>query len=354
MRRFKAVILEHGYASIQHERDVIEPAGGQLVDGGDLPIEKALALCEDAEGIMVRRVQITPELIKTFKKCKMLLRYGVGVDNIDMRAATEAGIIVGHVPVYCQDEVSSHAIALLLACIRQVVLTNKKMETGGWDVHREDFVYRMAGKTLGLVEFGTLAQAVARKMQGWNLRLLACDPYAEPETARPFNVTLAPFETVLKESDYISMHVPLLPETRHMINRSTLCLMKSGAIVVNTARGPVVDGTALLDSLDNRHLASAALDVFEEEPLPIESPLRHHPRLIVTDHMAWYSEDSQIELQRTAAEEIARGCTGGLPRAIANPEVLDRLGRADEWEPNHLARWQRKRAAAAAALAARP
>jgi D-3-phosphoglycerate dehydrogenase len=346
MPRFKAVIVEHGYASVQYEREVIEAAGGELVEAGDLAIEKALELCRDAEAIMVRRVQITRELLPSFAKCKVLLRYGVGVDNIDLRAATDTKIIVTHVPVYCQDEVSSHAIALLLACIRQIVLTHKKMESGGWEVHRDDFVYRVAGKTLGLIGFGTLAQVVARKLQGWNLRLLAHDPYVEPELARALNVTLAPLDQVLREADYVSLHVPLLPETRHLINRSTLALMKRGSILVNTARGPIVDGLALLESLNNGHLASAALDVFEEEPLAADSLLRRHPRLIVTDHMAWYSEDSQVELQRKAAEEVTRVCTGGLPTAIANPEVLEALGRAAEWQPNHLARWQKKRAEA--------
>jgi D-3-phosphoglycerate dehydrogenase len=141
----------------------------------------------------------------------------------------------------------------------------------------------------------------------------------------------------------VSLHCPLLPETRHLINKRTLASMKSGAILINTARGPIVDLNALLEVLDDEHLASAGLDVFEEEPLPANSRLRGHPRLVLTDHTAWYSEESQVQLQRTAAEEIVRVCTGGLPVSLANPEVLHRLGRFAEWTPTEMMRWQLKR-----------
>jgi D-3-phosphoglycerate dehydrogenase len=203
----------------------------------------------------------------------------------------------------------------------------------------------VAGKTLGIVGLGTLGQAVARKMQGWNLRLLATDPYIEPDVAAALNVKLVPLETLLRESDFVSLHVPFLPETRHLMNAATFKQMKRGAILVNTARGPVVSGADLLRALEEGQLSCAALDVFENEPPAADSPLRQHPRLLVTDHMAWYSEESQMDLQRRAAEEVVRCCAGGLPEAIANPEVLEKLGRAKEWNPNHLARWQARRQA---------
>lgn len=348
MASFKVLILEHGYSSIEPERTIVQAAGGELIDGGAIPPPEALTVAQEVEAIMVRRVPITRALIQTFSRCKIILRYGVGVDCVDLEAATDAGIIVGHVPIYCQDEVSTHALALLLACVRELVSTQRKMESGGWDLHRSEPIYRMAGKTLGIVGLGTLGQALARKLQCWDLRLLATDPFVEPEVASSLHFQLVPFEQLLREADYISLHVPLLPETTHLVNEETLGKMKRGAILVNTARGPVVDGKALLKALDAGHLAAAGLDVFEEEPLPDSSPLRRHPRLVVTDHVAWYSEDSQLQLQQTAAQEVVRVCTGGLPVAIANPEVLEKLGRSDEWVPNHLTRWQRKRAAALA------
>jgi D-3-phosphoglycerate dehydrogenase / 2-oxoglutarate reductase len=345
MPRFKAVLVEHGYSSVQFERDIIKAAGGEFIDCDQLPFSEAWVRCENADAVMVRRAQVNASMIARLKRCKILIRYGVGVDNIDLSAATSAGIIVGHVPVYCQDEVSTHAICLMLACLRRLLPTIDKMRDGGWDVHRLDPIFRLAGKTVGLIGLGTLGQAVARKLQNWNVRLVATDPYLDLANAKSLNVELIPLTTLLAESDILSLHVPLLPESTHLINDWALAQMKRGAILVNTARGPVCDGAAIIRALDSGQLSAAALDVFESEPLASDSPLRHHPRLLVTDHTAWYSEESQVELQQRAACEVVRACMGGLPEAIANPEVLVQLGREKEWTPNYLASWQARRAA---------
>jgi D-3-phosphoglycerate dehydrogenase len=345
MTKFKVVLLKHGYPNVDDERQIITAAGGQFVDADPLSEEEAIRQCTDADGILVRWHRITPELIRGFGRCRMIVRYGVGYDNVDVAAATTAGIIVGHIPNYCLDEVSTHAIALLLACVRNVVGKHEKMQGGAWDFNPLERLYRTAGKTLGLVGLGNIGQAVARKMGGWGMTLLATDPFADKSRAAELGVRLVDLPTLLRESDYVSLHVPLLPETRHLIGRSELAAMKPGAILVNTARGPVLDNQALLDALNSGALAHAALDVFETEPPPADSPLRRHPHLLVSDHVAWYSEESQVELKRTAAQEMVRVCTGGLPLAIANPEVLQRLGRLSEWEPNYNARWQLQRLA---------
>jgi D-3-phosphoglycerate dehydrogenase len=173
--------------------------------------------------------------------------------------------------------------------------------------------------------------------------MIACDPFFEKSRVDALRVQLVDFETLCRESDYVTLHCPLLPETHHLFDKKTLSLMKPGAILVNTARGPIVEARALLSALDRNHLSAAALDVFEEEPLPADSPLRHHPRLIITDHTAWYSEESQMQLQKTAAEEVARICSGELPRSLANPEVLERLGLLKGWNPPDNVLWQLKR-----------
>ena len=173
--------------------------------------------------------------------------------------------------------------------------------------------------------------------------MLAADPYVDDAVPRALGVELVDFGTLCRVSDYVSLHCPLLPETHHLIDGATLAEMKPRACLINTARGPLVDTASLIDALDRGHLGSAGLDVFEDEPLPPQSPLRRHEHLVLTDHTAWYSEESQQELQRTAAEEVVRVCTGALPRSLANPFVLKRLGRWDEWElPEHL-RWQLRR-----------
>src|SRR5688572_32458223 len=177
---FNVLILEHGYASIDYERDIIAAAGGELISADHLPLEQALALAERADCILFRRLSITAEMIRRFRRAKGIVRYGIGTDNVDVATATAAGIIVGHVPSYCLDEVSSHAIAMLLACVRKLVATHERVRHGQWDVHRDDPVFRTAGKTLGLVGFGQIGKSVARKLTGWNMRLLAADPFAEP------------------------------------------------------------------------------------------------------------------------------------------------------------------------------
>jgi D-3-phosphoglycerate dehydrogenase len=348
---FRVVLIEHGYASIQVERAIIERAGGELVDADKLPLSKAMELCREADGILFRRIDMTGEMIRQFRKCRIIVRYGIGTDNVDVAAATEVNIIVGHVPSYCIDEVSTHAIALLLACARKVVSTHKRMEQGSWDVHRDDPIFRLAGKTVGIIGLGNIGRAVARKLGGWNMKLLACDPFVGPEKVRELGIELVDFETLCRSSDFITLHCPLLPETRHLINATSLTWMRRGAVIVNTARGPVIDHSALLEAIDSDCIASAALDVFEQEPLAADSPLRRHPRVVVTDHTAWYSEESQAELQRTAAEELARVCAGGLPRSLANPEVIGRLGRMKEWQPADNMLWQLSRLRALGRLA---
>ena len=340
MAKFKVVLLKHGYPSIAHERRIVSAAGGEVIDTDPLSEDQALAACEDADAILVRWNRITPELIQRFGKCRIIIRYGVGYDNVDVAAATAAGIIVGHVPNYCLDEVSTHAIALLLACVRNVIGKHEKLTRGAWEFNPIEKLHRTMGRTLGLVGLGNIGQAVVRKMSGWGMTLLANDPFVSAEVAQQLGVRLVGLDTLLGESDYVSLHVPLLPETVHLISQRELDRFKPGAILVNTARGPVLDNIALLGALNSGRIAQAALDVFEVEPPPADSPLRCHPRIALSDHVAWYSEESQTELQITAAEEAVRVCSGGLPAAIANPEVLERVGRLAEWVPNYNARWQ--------------
>jgi D-3-phosphoglycerate dehydrogenase len=339
------VVAVHDYPSTAHERRIVTAAGGVFVDANGLPLEKALRECEDADAILVRWLAVGPELMRRFRRCKIILRYGVGTDNVDANAATAAGIMVGHSPSYCLDEVATHALALLLACVRNVASNHVRLARGDWQNNPPAKLYRMAGRTLGLVGLGNIGRAVARKLAGWDMRLLATDPFVEPERAAALGVRLVDLDTLCRESDYISLHVPLLPETRHIIGKPQLDLVKTGVMLVNTARGPVLDADALLDALNKGTVAAAGLDVFEQEPLAPDSPLRQHSRVVLSDHTAWYSEESQAELQATIAEEAVRVCTGGLPRSLVNPQVLERLGRYAEWVPNDTARWQLKRAA---------
>jgi D-3-phosphoglycerate dehydrogenase len=343
MADFTVVLLSHGYPSVQREREIIEAGGGRFIDADRLPEAEALRWCETADAVLVRWLRVTADMLQRWRRCRIIIRYGVGVDNVDVPAATDAGILVGHVPDYCIDDVSTHALALFLACVRQVPATHGRLQSGSWEPNPPQRLFRTAGRTFGLVGLGNIGQAVARKLNGWGMRLLATDPYVEAERAQALGVELVGLEELLGRADYLSLHCPLLPETRHLIDQRALALSKRGLILINTARGPVVDTPALLQALDQGHVEAAGLDVFEEEPLPADSPLRTHPRVVLSDHLAWYSEESQAELRATVAEEAVRVCRGELPRSLANPEVLRRLGRFEEWAPNATARWQLKR-----------
>ena len=346
MTPFKVAILQHEYASTEIERRIVEAAGGQLIDADLLPEAERMPAAEEADALIVRWLAVTPEIISRLRRCRVIVRYGVGYDNVHYEAATAAGIMIGHCPHYCLDEVATHALALLLGCIRGITGTDAALRAGGWNQNPYFRVGRMAGRTVGILGLGNIGSTFARKLGGWGMRLLANDPFVEPEDAASAGVTLVDRDTLMRESDYISVHLPLLPETHHLINEHTFSLMKPGVILVNTARGPIVDEVALLAALEGGNVAAAGLDVFEREPLGAESPLRRHPRLLLSNHAAWYSEDALSELHRSVAEEAVRVGTGGLPVALANPEVLHRLGRFNEWKPTWNAQWRWKRAAA--------
>jgi D-3-phosphoglycerate dehydrogenase len=348
VRPFKVVILKHGYASTEIERRIVTAAGGELIDTDALPDAQRFAVAEQADALILRWDQVTAPMIARLRQCRIIVRYGVGYDNVDYEAATAAGIIIGHAPNYCQDEVAAHTVALWLACVRGVVTAHEFLAHGGWHDNPVCRLHRLSGQTFGLIGLGGIGRAVARRLAGWGLHLLANDPYVEPTEAAAVGADLVDLATLLRHAHHISLHVPLLPETRHLLASEEFALLKPGAVLVNTARGPLLHTAALVNAVRSGHVSAAGLDVFEAEPLPPDSPLRRQERIILTNHTAWYSEESQAELQRTVAEEAVRVCTGGLPRAIANPEVLHRLGRFAEWTPTENARWRWKRAAAIA------
>lgn len=341
---FKVVLLEHGYPSTLAERSLIEAAGGRLVDGEDLELEEALREAESADGVLFRRLDMHAERIARFKQARIILRYGIGTDNVDTDACTGQGIIAGHVPGYCIEDVSTHAIALLLDGVRNIVGNHKAMESGAWDLRRNTPLYRMEGKVLGIIGLGNIGRGMARKLAGWGMQLIAFDPFVDPQKALDLEVELSDLETLCARSDYISVHAPLLPETHHLLGAEHYARMKKTAVLINTSRGPVIDTQALLQALDAGHLARAGIDVFESEPLPPDDPMRHHPRITVSDHTAWYSEESQAILQERAAEEIVRVCTGKRPYSLANIELAIREGWMEEdWEvPEHI-QWQLRR-----------
>jgi D-3-phosphoglycerate dehydrogenase len=262
-------------------------------------------------------------MIGQMKRCRIISRFGIGVDNVDLDAATAAGIVVTKVPDYCIDEVSDHAMALLLALVRKIPASNAQVHAGRWEMKAVVPIHRLRGRVLGLVGFGRIPQLVAPKAKAFGLRVIVYDPFVPADVLARERVDQVDFDELLAESDYVSIHTPLLPETRNLFSTEAFGRMKPGAYLINTARGPIVDDQALAKALDAGQLAGAALDVMPTEP-PVGSPLLGRENVIITPHTSFYSEESLLELQRKAAQEVADVLSGKPPKNPVNPQALER------------------------------
>lgn len=271
-----------------------------------------LELADRADGLIVNLAQIDVNALNRLTRCKVIARLGVGINNIDIRAAKERDIVVTNVPDYCRDEVSEHALGLTLALVRRLFQAASDVQRGEWHQLGYRPVRRLSGMTLGLVGFGRIAQSFAKKAMGVGLRVVTSDPYV-PLGIEPLVQRLA-LPELLAQADIVSMHAPLGAETKGMIDRDSLARMKRGVILINTSRGELIDEKALAQALDSGHVAGAGLDVVCVEPLPLESALRNRPNVLITPHIAFYSEESLVSLQKTAAEDVARLLSGQAPR----------------------------------------
>jgi D-3-phosphoglycerate dehydrogenase len=278
---------------------------------------------ENAEVVVVNMVPINSTVVAGWKKCKLVIRHGVGYDNVDLQALKCAGIPLCYIPDYCAEEVAEQAIALLMACGRRIVSTRTTLDessaAGKWNFAGVQPVFRMAGQTVGLLGCGRIGSLVLKKLQSFGFRFLVCDPYLSEKRQKELGVTVVDADTVFRESDFISIHTPLTPHTRHIINARTLALMKPTAYLINTARGPMVDAAALAEALQKGTIAGAGIDVFEVEPPPPDYPLFRAPNVILTPHLAWYSENAGKRIRELIVLEIDRFRAGQPPRHVATP-----------------------------------
>jgi D-3-phosphoglycerate dehydrogenase len=302
-------------------RAVVSRAGAELRLALQPTPEGIVAAAKEADALLVTYAKINADMIREMKKCKIISRFGIGVDNVDIEAATRAGIVVTKVPDYCIDEVSDHAMALLLSLVRKIPFSSARAHAGRWEMPAVTPIHRLRGTVLGLVGFGRIPQLVAPKAKAFGMRVVAYDPYVPQAVMDLAGVGQVEFAELLKISDYISIHSPLLPETHHLFSTDVFRQMKPGALIVNTSRGPVVDEAALAAALDAKQIAGAALDVLEQEP-PVSSPLFGRDNVILTPHTSFYSVESLEELQTKAAEEVVRVLSGQPPRNPVNPEAL--------------------------------
>ena len=269
-----------------------------------------VAVAKDADAVLVTYAKLTREVLNQFTRCKAIGRFGLGVDNIDLPTAKEKGIAVNYVPDYCIREVSDHAMALLLSLIRKVPLSNKLVQSGRWEMPAVVPIRRIEGTVLGLIGFGHIPRLVAPKAQAFGIKVVAHDPFAKPEVFKAANVESVDLDTLFKTSDYVSVHAPLLPATRGMMNASAFAKMKKGAYIVNTARGPLIDEPALVAALDSGQIGGAGLDVVAAEPLAKDLPLLGRDNVIISPHTAFYSIEALNELQTKCATDVARVLSG--------------------------------------------
>ena len=320
----KALITDYVWPDIETESEVLRAAGIEPHPAPDASEDTLVRLAADADVILFCFAKVTGNVLRAATKCIAACRYGIGVDNIDLAAATAAGIVVTNVPDYCMDEVGDHALGMLLALNRRFVPHDRAVKAGGWSqVALDRPMHRTRGATLGIVGFGRIGRSVAAKARGFGMELVACDPLLGPGEAVD-GVEIASFEEVLRRAEFVTVHTPLTPETEGMIGDRELALMKPGSIIVNCARGGIIDEAALARALAGGHLAGAGLDVLGTAPPPADHPLLALDNVIVTPHTAFFSQASTVELERRTAEEAVRVLNGERPEHLVNPEVLGR------------------------------
>jgi D-3-phosphoglycerate dehydrogenase / 2-oxoglutarate reductase len=317
------LVTDYAWPSLEIERATLAGVDAQLLVAETGNEDELVALAPRADAILTNWKKVPSAALDAASRCVVVSRYGVGVDNIPVDRATELGIVVTNVPDFCLDEVSDHAMALLLACARRVVGLRESTRSGRWETALAYGTSRLRGQTLGLVGFGNIARRLAPKARAFGLRVVAYTPRSTPGTDGDVERT-DDLGRLLAESDYVSLHAPATAETRGLIGESALRAMKPTAYLVNTSRGALVDEEALVRALEEGWIAGAALDVLTVEPGDAGNPLMSLPNVIVTPHVAFYSEQAIEELQLKAASNVASVLSGTMPATIVNPAVLDR------------------------------
>lgn len=324
MSKLKVVVTDWEFANLQYERAVLQHPKIELVAAQCQTEQEVIEQCRDADAVINQYAPISRTVIAQLKRCRIISRYGVGVNTIDVAQATEKGIFVTNVPDYCVDEVSDHTLALILGSVRKICKASAATKKQAWDFKNTKPIYRLRGRRLGLCGFGKIPQAVAKKAKPFGLEVWAYDPYVEESVFQALNVKRVTLEELCSGADVISVHVPLTEKTRGLIGEKQFAFMKKEAFVINTSRGPVIEEQALLQALQKGKIAGCALDVVEEEPIRRDHPFLQMDEVILTPHMAWYSEEAEKELRTKVAEDVYRVLIQGRnPRYPVNPEVLE-------------------------------
>jgi D-3-phosphoglycerate dehydrogenase len=319
--RWKVVITDCDHGSVEIEKEELDRIGARMTLAQVRSEADVIRVCGQADGLLNQYAPLTRAVLEGLPKCKVIAKYGVGVDSIDLKAAADFGIIVVNVPDYCFDEVSDHTIGLLLALARKVTFFDQKVKSNQWDFRQGMPIHRIRNKTLGLIGCGRIGREVARKMSVFGARVIAYDPWAA-DTSGP--IAFVDLDTVLKESDFISIHCSLNESTRHLLGGREFQKMQKKPLIINVARGPIVEEKELIQALNEGQISGAGLDVLEKEPPGPDNPLLKMDNVILSPHVAFYSEESIRELKRRAVEGVSAVLLGKWPRVVVNREVIGR------------------------------
>jgi len=328
--RFIVAATDTHLLPITVEQEILAEVGAKILPSQSLTEEEVIEAARDAHGILHAVSPLTQRVLAELKNCLVISNYAIGVDTVDVKAATREGIICANVPDFCFDEVSDTAMSLILASARKVVLLSNAVRRGIWDRGLAYPIHKFRGQTLGLLSFGNIPRALVPKAKAFGFQIIAYDPYVPQEVADPYGVRMVDLPDLLQRSDILSIHAPLTSETRHIIGEKELRQMKPSAYLINTGRGPVVDGDALYRALKEGWIAGAGLDVLEKEPPDLDEPLLSLENVVFTPHYASYTEEAYRELRIKAAQNIASVLRGEWPKYVVNPEVQgrDRMSKA--------------------------
>lgn len=317
---FKVVITDYYYPNLDEEKKVFADSGIEIIDcNGKLQTEEqVMALTKDADAIITQFTPITKRVIDNLTRCKVIVRYAIGVDIIDIKAATAKKIMVANVPDYCIEEVANQALALMMTVVKKVAVMDRETRQGRWSYKKAEPLYRLSRMNLGIVAFGRIARDFTRKAQVLGFqKIYAYDPYIKNSADFP-DIEFVSLEELLSQSNIVSIHAPATEETKHLINKDTLRLMPDGSFLINTSRGALINEADLVEALKAGKLAGVGLDVLEKEEITPEHPLLQFDNVVITPHMGWYSVDSISELQRKVAQQVKEALLEGEPKNWLN------------------------------------
>ena len=321
--KYKVVVTDWVFENLEPEAEILAPVGGEIVAIQAKSQDELIEVARDADAILNTYFgPIDEHVIGQLEKCKVIVRYGIGVDTIDILSATKHGIMIANVPDYCIDEVSEHTMALMLALARKLFVADQTARGGDWVLGPLKPLQRVAGQTAGVVGFGRIGRSVAAKAKAFGMNVLCFDPVVSKQDAAKAGAESVSLDELLAQSDFVLLHCPANEKTRHLIGEAQLKAMKKTAFLVNTARGALVDTPALATALKAGEIAGAALDDVDSKP-PTEHAalLADCANVILTPHSAWFSAAALHDLQRLAAEEVKRVLSGEKPKSFLNPEV---------------------------------